>query len=556
MSRANLVGTLALSLTSAALCGPASSPARADCRIARLQFTPEARLQIAIWLEDAQGNFVDTLYITQATGSFGIGNRPGQMDHPSGVNWPYGRRDGVLPVWAERQGEVFPRVVFQDGMEDWLSHGLEVSSPDRYFCRPTTPSEVDIGTCPSPTNTGTDKGELHPTLKSKYPPRNDISSLHHLGSIQTDDSSALSFRELNALDAVSRATPQGGSPFELITALAPSLPNGPYVVFVEVSREFDYNSVYNPTTYPTPPGLPQSQYGIAYRGQPSIVWRVPIVVDQNQATFTTADYFGYGDPSGLDGQINPPDATIDDSAGTYNYDPDGAGPMATKAFPTYGQARLQLLNDGGQSYRVRVVLEPSSDGTAPGAAPSFSIVDVGKDAAALEFAAPGDDGQTGTATQYEVRIAAGAPLTAANFEQGTLYPGSLTPVAAGEKVSIVLNGLSPETHYYLGVRAKDECLTAGAITFVDFVTDAAEGGDVDSCFVATAAYGSLFERHVMPLRGVRDKLLRSQVLGELFIEAYYTFGPALAEIIEPSQDLRQLARSGLGPLVDFAESLL
>ena len=105
----------------------------------------------------------------------------------------------------------------------------------------------------------------------------------------------------------------------------------------------------------------------------------------------------------------------------------------------------------------------------------------------------------------------------------------------------------------VGVRAKDECLTAGAPKIIDFSTEAAQNGEVDACFVATAAWGSLMEAQVGALRHFRDRLLRTSPLGEVFVEAYYTFGPALAEVIEPSPTLRQMARSGLSSLVTAAE---
>jgi hypothetical protein len=110
----------------------------------------------------------------------------------------------------------------------------------------------------------------------------------------------------------------------------------------------------------------------------------------------------------------------------------------------------------------------------------------------------------------------------------------------------------PQTTYYVGVRGFDECLSPGPVTLFSFTTLAARGGEVDACFVATAAWGSLLEQHVQPLRALRDHVLRKHPLGELAVEAYYTFGPALAEIIRPSDELRALARSGLAPLVGTA----
>ncbi|HLL25147.1 MAG TPA: hypothetical protein VK427_23595, partial [Kofleriaceae bacterium] len=59
--------------------------------------------QIVAWVEDTAGHYVDTVFITQQTGTFGLGNRPGRADFNSGPRWPYGRRTAVFPVWAHRR---------------------------------------------------------------------------------------------------------------------------------------------------------------------------------------------------------------------------------------------------------------------------------------------------------------------------------------------------------------------------------------------------------------------------------------------------------------------
>ena len=81
------------------------------------------------------------------------------------------------------------------------------------------------------------------------------------------------------------------------------------------------------------------------------------------------------------------------------------------------------------------------------------------------------------------------------------------------------------------------------------------GGTVDACFVATAAYGSIMARDVASLRRFRDRFLRTHVTGELLVQGYYTFGPALARLIAPSDTLRRAARAGLMPLVEAAGAL-
>src|SRR5262245_3581801 len=90
----------------------------ASLGVLELHFTPVGRAQIAIWIE-RDGVFMSTVRLTEAVGYRGIGNRPGASEMNSGFRWPYGRREGVLPVWAARRAtqpgtRAFKRVIFQN----------------------------------------------------------------------------------------------------------------------------------------------------------------------------------------------------------------------------------------------------------------------------------------------------------------------------------------------------------------------------------------------------------------------------------------------------------
>src|SRR6188474_456923 len=93
---------------------PAAAQDDPSCRVVEMELTPTEDLQIVAWLEDADGTYVDTVYITRTTGTYGLGNRPGIMEFNSGPLWPYGRRVTTFPVWAARHGMTFPLVLFQD----------------------------------------------------------------------------------------------------------------------------------------------------------------------------------------------------------------------------------------------------------------------------------------------------------------------------------------------------------------------------------------------------------------------------------------------------------
>jgi cysteine-rich repeat protein len=80
--------------------------------------------------------------------------------------------------------------------------------------------------------------------------------------------------------------------------------------------------------------------------------------------------------------------------------------------------------------------------------------------------------------------------------------------------------------------------------------DCIDGGS--GCFIATAAYGSSWEPHVVTLRQFRDEYLLKNKLGTEFVEIYYRFSPPMADYIAEHDNLRSVARIGLAPLVGFS----
>jgi hypothetical protein len=523
-----------------------AAPAQANvCKVANLDFLPGEQpvdapmrfpLQIVAWIEDPAGNYVDTIYITQETGTFGLGNRPGRFDFNSAPGWPYGRRISVFPVWSHKQPLTFPEVVFQDGLDDNLSHQLMQSSRELHYCRPMNYGDSgdkiswDTGSCAS-TIVNTDKGVFDESVQSHYPPRNDTVP------VKEDSPSVAMYSMLNTFDAVSGATPASGAPAQ-VTWTAPfdlPLPDGNYVLVVEVSRENDMNQNYNPTAFPSPVGIPYGDYGVPYRGQPSVIYKIPFTFDATDRVATTTDYVGYGDPDGLDGNIRPPDGTI------------------TSTQVGSGAGRLQLTTGG---YRLRLQTHVEDDSLAPVAPQNLAPVELKSTSATLSFIAPGDDGATGKRVRtYEAHMRVGDAITDANFASSPPLLATVDIGDAGTETSISLSGLLPLTTYSVGIRATDDCSNIGPIATVTFTTPDRASGEVDACFVATAAYGSVMANDVDMLRRFRDMFLQHSALGELAVEGYYTFGPALAQAVGESDLLRATARRFLAPVVARVEQL-
>jgi hypothetical protein len=72
------------------------------------------------------------------------------------------------------------------------------------------------------------------------------------------------------------------------------------------------------------------------------------------------------------------------------------------------------------------------------------------------------------------------------------------------------------------------------------------------CFIATAAYGSYFEKHVQVLRNFRDAYLMTNDWGRAFVGFYYRHSPAIADVIANHSGLRAAVRLGLAPVVGVA----
>ena len=511
-----------------------------ECVDVAVDFTPTDALQIVAWIERSDGTFVDTIYVTNKVGRYGMGNRPGDAEYgtsnPLHDTFPYGRRVQTFPVWAHRHGLSFPMVVAQDGNDKTLSHAFSVSSVEYNppYCRPYLPGEdtaatYDTGTCAS--TVYTDKGTFASSgATSLYPPRADVDPKAGI-----DSPAVAQYRAMNPFDAISKPTPVGGAPASVAWSAPLTLPFGDYVIYVEAAKTFDFNASYG--AQPISTDLDYSLYGKPWRGQPSIVYRVPFTLASADTSATSDTYVGYGDVDGASGNLHAPDATI------------------TTDTPGSGASRLSLVSDTGSMYRVRVRSHYELDAIPPAAPGNPTVVAVTHSTATIQVTAPGDDGMTGAVTSYEIRIRANAPITADNFAASMTATTTVVPVPAGQTQTIELAGLLPETEYSVGIVPIDNCYNKGDMATASFTTANRDVADVPWCFVATAAYGSVMANDVQLLRRFRDSMLTRTVMGELAVETYYTFGPAMAGMIGESELLRASARAVLEPIVTSVRKL-
>jgi hypothetical protein len=523
------IGGLLAFLAIASGAGRAQS---SSCRVLEIQFKPAAHLQIAVWIEDAGGNFIDTAYVTRSTGALGLGNRPGNALFKSAYRWPYGRREMVLPVWAHARGKTYPYIVMGgsqglDPDDNSIGYHEAYSSTENFYCPPSA-LPLDAVSCAS--QFVGSKGIFLPGRMSVYPPRADLQTF---GSFDSKD--ARSYAGLNDVAAISGATPPGD------TLLAPAIrwampvgaPDGTYVVKVEASLEADFNAF---NKHPSQPDQNQElrSFGRDAIGQPSVVYAVPVTVDGTPQIATTDGWAGYGAWDGASGTLHPPDGTISDAPGT------GAG-------------RLAHVSDADGTWRVHVFANGCTGCRTP-ATPTNLLPTPSDTSIALTFLAPQSTDALDKPRRYEIRYQPKVPLDDDNF--GTGIPADMPPPPGppGQPQTATINGLKAQTLYYVGVRAINACGQAGPGAFASATTEQQKFVVLHGCFVATAAYGSALEPEVALLRRFRDRALLRSPLGRLAVAVYYALSPPLANAIAVDERLRAAARSALAPAVALARA--
>lgn len=583
------VGTLALL---AGLCAGDARAAGEDLLV-EVHFKPVPNAQIAIWLEDQAGKWVQDVLVTQAVGKLGIGNRPGLWNFVSSWRAPYGPRPSVLPIWAHRRGKTYPKLVFFDddaADEESLGWHENASSAETYYCRPLTPSEndvisVDTMTCPSPAVFQTDKGVFDPKATSPYPPRNDLLEFEP----GQDSPDAPSFAGLNDLDAVTAATPPGNTPEYVTTMIPGGAVNGPLTAWIEVSLEHDENPSYDydrEKDHYVDPRL--DTYGVEYLGQPSVVYKLPF--DPRDKGFTgTSGWAGYGDWNGATGTIHPPDATISTTKGS-------------------GTDRLQQYTLNGETFRFGVysygstgggdtgvttdpgdTMDPDTGGTVdPDTGASGGTGDDGGD----NGGGIGGDGGWGHCDLHPLPPVTGLTLEGLSFDKVRvtytlppqtdpdfmlydvrvhLLPGE-TPLTEerlasaqlpmpqiveaatpGKRGLLDVEQLWGNYTYQIGVTYQDKCGNTSALVSTAITTDSQKFQQVEGfCFLATAAYGAAWVSQVQALRWFRDAYLKTSPVGRDLVRFYYTYSPPLARVVHHQPVLRGMVRVVVQPIADMA----
>jgi hypothetical protein len=123
----------------------------------------------------------------------------------------------------------------------------------------------------------------------------------------------------------------------------------------------------------------------------------------------------------------------------------------------FAAAIVLLLNCGEESLQEPDDFDGgnSIDSIPPAAITRLIVKSPTPKSLVLVWTAPGDDGNKGTAKEYDIRYAS-QPFTEQNWDTLIQYHGEPAPKPAGQPEAVRIGDLDPSTAYYFGIKSRDD----------------------------------------------------------------------------------------------------
>jgi hypothetical protein len=149
---------------------------------------------------------------------------------------------------------------------------------------------------------------------------------------------------------------------------------------------------------------------------------------------------------------------LSDATGTLDvdwYDPKD-GTYYDEGTVTGGGSETFIPPFSGDAVLYIYLIDSTPDTTPPSAATDLAASDPTSYSIALTWTAPGDDGNSGTAFQYDIRYSTVSEISEANWNAATQCTGEPNPQIAGSDETFTVTDLPSTATYYFALKAADE----------------------------------------------------------------------------------------------------
>ncbi len=120
-------------------------------------------------------------------------------------------------------------------------------------------------------------------------------------------------------------------------------------------------------------------------------------------------------------------------------------------------------NANADDYAITFSVAVPVDSTPPAAIANLAANNPTLSSLTLTWTAPGDDGNTGTASSYDIRYSIAA-ITDVNWASASQVSGAPAPASAGTSQSMDVSNLASGTTYYFAIKTKDDANNVSAIS--------------------------------------------------------------------------------------------
>ena len=139
--------------------------------------------------------------------------------------------------------------------------------------------------------------------------------------------------------------------------------------------------------------------------------------------------------------------------------------FAIKTVDNNGEYSFDEFINSADTQKYGFAFSPTGSAIPPGTITNLNVsAGISPGEVILRFVAPGDDGTSGVAKQYDIRYSLNRIVDENDFNNATRVNLNIVPEESGQWEEITISGLNPERIYYFALKAIDDGGLSGAVS--------------------------------------------------------------------------------------------